>query len=123
MSTPLDPCATPIIHHGMLFEARKYDSAFFDARVADHHPTSAISSRYSAMIVWSMGCMAALSRLFDAGLRRAAQHMIDQLPQPASRDGANLVAAAVVEEERAVDHHRPAGEDRAAIEALDLVIR
>ena len=45
MSTPLDPCATPMIHHGRLLPARKYDSAFRDAFFATHQPTSAISSR------------------------------------------------------------------------------
>ena len=40
MSTPLEPCATPMIHHGKLLPARKYDSALCDAFLDTHQPTS-----------------------------------------------------------------------------------
>ena len=45
MSTPLEPCATPIIHQGRLLPARKYDSALRDAFLATHQPTSDIRMR------------------------------------------------------------------------------
>ncbi len=49
--------------------------------------------------------------------------MLHQFLEIAGRDGAVLVAAAVVDEERPVDHDRAAREAHAAIEAFDLVVR
>ena len=51
------------------------------------------------------------------------QQVLDQLLEIAGGHRAVLVAAAVVDEQRAVDHDRAAGETDAAIEALDLVVR
>ena len=48
MSMPLEPWATPMIHHGRLLPARKYDSALRDAFFDTHQPTRAISSKYTS---------------------------------------------------------------------------
>src|SRR3989304_3562155 len=52
----------------------------------------------------------------------ALEQMVDQLIEAARRDGAELVAAAVVDEECPVDHDRAAREAHAAIETFDLVV-
>ena len=45
MSMPLEPWAMPMIHHGRLLPARKYDSWFRAASFITTQPTAIISSR------------------------------------------------------------------------------
>ena len=42
ISTPLEPWAMPIIHHGRLLPARKYDSGLLAANFATNQPTAII---------------------------------------------------------------------------------
>lgn len=83
--------------------------------MADHQPTREVEQ-----VNGDDGQVNGVHGEFRLG--RAGEEVVDQLLEVAGSDGAEFVAASVVDEQGAVDIDHAAGEADAAVEAFDFVV-